>query len=74
MTHTTHAGIRCRAIHHLRTVKGDLPCGSQGTVLNEVENLGRRLVIVHWDQGFVVPTFPQEIAFTPQPEDVHHEP
>lgn len=46
MTHTTHAGICCRTIHQLRTVEGDLPRGNQGTVLNEVENLGRLLVIV----------------------------
>jgi hypothetical protein len=72
MTHTTHAGSHCRTIHHLRTVKGELPRRSQGTVLNEVENLARILVIVHWDQGIVVPAFPQEIAFTTQQEEVRH--
>jgi hypothetical protein len=72
MTHITHAGSRCRTIQQLRTVKGELPRRSQGTVLNEIENLGGILVIVHWDQGIVVPAFPQEIAFTTQQEDVRH--
>jgi hypothetical protein len=46
--------------------------GSQGTMLNEVDNLGRVLVVVHWDQEFVVPVFPHEIEFTTQQEEVRH--
>jgi hypothetical protein len=72
MTHTTQAGSRCRTIHQRRAVKGDLPRGSQDTVLNEVDNLGRVLVIVHWDQGFVVPAFLHEIEFTTQQKEVRH--
>jgi hypothetical protein len=41
-----------------------LPRGSQGTVIHEMENLGRRLVFAHWDEGIVVPGFPYEIEVT----------
>ena len=40
MTHTTQTGTRCRTVHMLRTVKGDLPRGSQGTVITAI--LGER--------------------------------
>jgi len=53
-------------VRFIRTVKGDLPCGSYGTVLYTMENLGRRLVLVHWDTGITVPVFPDEIALESQ--------
>jgi hypothetical protein len=71
MTHIPHTGSRCRTIHPLRTVKGDLPRGSPGTILRAVENLGRVLVVVHWNHGFVVPAFPHEIEFSTQDEVRH---
>jgi hypothetical protein len=61
MLDRTHAGSRCHTLHLVRTVKGDLPRGSQRTVIHEMENLGRRLVFVHWDKGIIVPAFPNEI-------------
>lgn len=54
-------GVRCRAIRFIRTVKGDLPKDTLGTVCYEMDNLGRRLVLVAWDQGATVPVFPDEI-------------
>jgi hypothetical protein len=62
MIDRTHAGTRCYTVRFLRTVKGDLPRGSSGTVLYTLENLGRYLVLVHWDTGLTVPVFPDEIA------------
>jgi len=53
--------VRC-----IRTVKGDLPRGTCGTVLHTMENLGRRLILVHWDTGITVPVFPDEIALESQ--------
>jgi hypothetical protein len=57
----THTGVRCHTLRLVRTVQGDLPRGTQGTVLYEIENLGRRLVLVHWSTGITVPVFPNEI-------------
>src|SRR5712692_1186485 len=61
MLDRTHAGFRCHTLQLLRTVHGTLPRGSQGTVAYEMDNLGRHLILVHWDQGFSVPVFPDEV-------------
>jgi hypothetical protein len=61
MIDRTHAGSRCYTRHLLRTVKGNLPRGSQGSVVYELENLGRQLILVNWDCGISVPVFPNEI-------------
>jgi hypothetical protein len=61
MIDRTQAGCRCHTRHLLRTVKGNLPRGSQGTVVYEMDNLGRRLILVNWDSDILVPAFPDEI-------------
>lgn len=57
----SHSGWRCQTRYLLRTVKGDLPRGTYGTIAYETENLGRQLILVNWDNGFTVPAFPNEI-------------
>jgi hypothetical protein len=49
----------------IRTVKGNLPRDSHGTVVYEMENLGRHLILVNWDMGISVPVFPDEIEMSP---------
>ena len=66
MIDRTQAGTRCYTVRFVRTLKGDLRRGSCGTVLYEIENLGRRLVLVHWDTGITVPVFPDEIVLEGQ--------
>ncbi len=66
MIDRTHSGWRCRTQRLIRTVKGDLPRGSQGTVVYEMENLGRQLLLVSWDLGISVPVFPDEIELAAQ--------
>lgn len=66
MMNRSHAGVRCHTRRFVRTVKGDLPRGSQGTIIYETENLGRQLLLVEWDAGFAVPVFPDEIAMDGQ--------
>ena len=61
MIDRTHAGVRCHTRSLIRTVKGDLPRNSSGTVVYTMENLGRLLILVDWDEGFLVPVFPGEI-------------
>jgi hypothetical protein len=61
MIDRTHTGARCYTRSLLRTVKGALPRGSQGTIIYEMENLGRQLILVRWDIGITVPAFPDEI-------------
>ncbi len=66
MIDRTHTGYRCHTRFLVRTVKGDLPRGSHGTVVYELENLGRVLILVHWDTGMSVPVFPDEIEIEPE--------
>ena len=66
MIDRTYAGARCYTVRFIRTVNGDLPRGSYGTVLHTLENLGRRLILVHWDTGITVPVFPDEIVIASQ--------
>lgn len=61
MIDRSKTGMRCRAIRLIRTVKGDFPKDTWGTVCYEMENLGRQLVLVAWDRGATVPVFPDEI-------------
>ena len=66
MIDRTHAGLRCHTRHLVRTVKGDLPRESHGTILYEMENLGRQLILVNWDNGISIPVFPDEIEIESQ--------
>ena len=66
MIDRTHTGWRCRTRRLIRTVKGNLPRDSQGTIVYEMENLGRQLILVSWDTGISVPVFPDEIELATQ--------
>jgi hypothetical protein len=57
----SRSGARCRTRYHVNTVEGALPRHSRGTIRYELDNLGRRLVFVDWDNGMGVPVFPHEI-------------
>jgi hypothetical protein len=41
-------------------------------VIYETENLGRRLVFVHWDKGIIVPAFPNEIEVRSRAADAYN--
>ncbi|MBI3301296.1 MAG: hypothetical protein HYZ72_04365 [Deltaproteobacteria bacterium] len=70
MTDRTHAGVRCYTLRPIRAVKGDLPRGSYGTVMHAMDNLGRRFILVRWDNGITVSVFPDEIELERQ-DDGH---
>lgn len=57
----SRSGARCRTRYHINAVEGVLPRHSRGTIRYELDNLGRRLVFVDWDNGMGVPVFPHEI-------------
>jgi hypothetical protein len=71
MTTYTRAGRRCRAQHLIRTVKGQLPMGAEGTVMYELDSFGRTLIMVNWDNGFAVPVFQGEIECDDQHSAFH---
>jgi len=43
-------------------------------VAYEMDNLGRHLILVHWDQGFSVPVFPDEVELQSTPQGSNRTP
>ena len=63
MIDRTQSGFRCHIRYPVQTVQGNLPRESQGTVIYEMDNLGRHLILVNLDNGILVPVSPGEIEF-----------
>jgi hypothetical protein len=64
MIDTRRAGMRCRAKQILRGHAAIIEPGSHGTVVYEVENLERGLILVEWDSGSSLYAFSNEIEIT----------
>lgn len=62
----TYAGLRCRVTRPLTTRQGFLPRDSRGTVVSQMENLGRQLTTVAWDNGLVIPMLEGEVEIAGQ--------
>lgn len=58
---TTKKGLRCRAKKIFRTHETMIEADSRGTVVHEIENLGRRMILVKWDGDASLYVFPEEI-------------
>ena len=69
MNHS-RAGVRCRTLCNVITAKGLLPRDTQGILLYEISTLGRRVVMVDWDNGMRMAVPPHEIAVL-KPEGIH---
>ena len=54
-------GRRCRATRHLNAHQGSVKAQTKGTIEFEIDNLGRRLISVRWDDSFQMYVFPDEI-------------
>ncbi len=61
MVDRTHSGKDCRTVRHLTTRDGRLPRDTRGIIQYEMENLGRHLVFVNWENGMNTPVFIDEI-------------
>jgi hypothetical protein len=44
-------GLKCRAVREIRDYEGMVKASAEGTIQYELENLGRHLVNVQWDNG-----------------------
>jgi hypothetical protein len=65
-------GMRCAAKKMIRSHEVTIQPANQGTIIYEVENLGRRLILVQWDGNSSTYAFPDEVDITgaieePQP-------
>ena len=61
MLDTSSKGIRCRAAQEIRSNWGIVTSSTGGTIQYEIENLGRNLIFVDWDNGLSMFVFPSEI-------------
>jgi hypothetical protein len=55
------SGMRCLATREIRSHVGVIKRFTEGAILNELENLGRRLIYVQWDNGIAGYVYPVEI-------------
>jgi hypothetical protein len=65
-------GMRCTARNMIRSREVTIQPANQGTIIYEIENLGRRLILVQWDGDSSTYAFPDEVDITetleePQP-------
>ena len=52
---------RCLAKRSIRSHQGLVNAKTRGTIEAEIENLGRHLIAVRWDNGLHMYMFPDEI-------------
>jgi hypothetical protein len=61
MIDKSRTGMRCRAKVVLRSHAATIQVADVGTITYEIENEGRRLVLVQWESGPSMFAFPEEI-------------
>jgi hypothetical protein len=54
-------GIKCRAVRDIQSYQGTVSASTEGIIQYEIDNFGRHLINVHWDNGLTVNVFPNEI-------------
>ena len=64
MIDTKRTGTRCRAKKLIRDHGITIEPDNQGTIVYEIEDLERQLILVEWDGGPSVYVFPSEIEIT----------
>jgi hypothetical protein len=61
MIDISSGGIRCRAAQEIRKNRAIVRHCTEGTIQYEIENLGRYLIHVQWDNGLSLNVSPSEI-------------
>ena len=64
MSNLSQNGRRCRATKEIRTHEGLIRRFSEGTIQGVIDNLGRQLINVEWDNGITTYVFFKEIEIT----------
>lgn len=62
-------GIKCRALRDIPSYQGTVSASTEGIIQYEIENLGRHLINVHWDNGLTMNVFPNEIEIIDEREE-----
>jgi hypothetical protein len=63
MVDASLTGMRCRATTMIRTHQGLIRRYSEGMIQHEIENLGRHLISVQWDNGKMDYVYPLRLKF-----------
>ena len=66
MVDTSLTGMRCRAAKEIRSHQG---LDSEGIIQYDMDNLGRHLTSVQWDNGVIDYVYPLEIELLDQGDD-----
>jgi len=61
MIDSSSEGMKCRAARDSQSYQGMVRASTEGTIQYEIENLGRHIIYVHWDNGLRLNVFPNEI-------------
>jgi hypothetical protein len=61
-------GKRCRAERAIIGHQGIVTANTEGTVHHVIDNLGRRLINVEWDNGVTMYAFPDEVEIQQKEE------
>ena len=61
MVGTSLTGMRCRATKEIRSHQGLVRRYSEGIIQYDMENLGRHLISVQWENGVIDYVYPFEI-------------
>jgi hypothetical protein len=54
-------GIKCRAVRDIKSYQGTVSASTEGIIQYEIDNFGRHLINVRWENGLTVNVFPNEI-------------
>lgn len=68
MIDTSLTGTRCRATKEIRSHQGRTGRFTEGTILYDLDNVGRHLISVQWDNGLIDYVFPVEIEIIDEEE------
>jgi hypothetical protein len=68
MIDTSLAGSRCRATKEIRSHQGVTGRFTEGTIQYDIDNCGRHLIRVSWDNGITDYAYPFEIEIIDDPE------
>ena len=69
MVDTSLTGMRCRATKEIRSHQGLVRRYSEGIIQYDMDNLGRHLISVQWDNGVIDYVYPLEIELLGQVDE-----
>jgi len=60
---------RCQAKRTIRGHQGLVGADDRGTIEGEIDNLGRHMIAVRWDNGLLMYVFPDEITIKDETDE-----